>query len=137
MNKNKILLVDDDRFLLDMYSTKFADRGFEVVTVTTGQEALGKLAGGLMPVAVVTNIIMPTMDGFQLIQSLRDKGYQHQMAIIILSSLGQKEDIEMGIKLGIDGYIVKASSTPTEVVERIIYIIEQKGVSKPSVPLNQ
>jgi len=126
MNKNKILLVDDDRFLLDMYSAKFVDQGFEVTAVTSGQEALNKLESGLKPIVIITNILMPTMDGFQLIQSLHDKGYHHQMAIIVLSSLGQKEDTEKALALGVDGYIVKASATPTEVVEKIKEIIKHR-----------
>ena len=69
---------------------------------------------------------MPEMDGFKLIETLRAEGATRDAAIIFLTNLGQKEDIDKALSLGIDGYIVKASATPSEVVARVGEIINQR-----------
>ena len=118
-DKKKILIVDDDKFLLDMYSIKFSEHGFELQSAGSGAEALEKLAGGWRPDVYLVDIIMPTMDGFQLIEELKNRGYREGSALIVLSNLGQKEDIEKALAMGVDGYIVKASATPSEVVSKV------------------
>ena len=115
----KILIIDDDKFLLDMYSIKFSEHGFELQSAGSGAEALEKLAQGWRPDVYLVDIIMPTMDGFQLIEELKTRGYREGTALIVLSNLGQKEDIEKALALGVDGYIVKASATPSEVVAKV------------------
>lgn len=130
MNKKyKILLVDNNKFLIDMYTLGLVKQGCEVISAFSGDEALAKLKEGFTPDAIVTDIIMPGMDGLELIKKLRELGYHQKTTIIILSNLGQKEDIEQGVALGIDGYIIMASGTPTEIAEKIISIIEQKKIS--------
>lgn len=124
--KYSILIVDDDKFLIDMYSLKFSEKNFTVETASSGPEALQKIDGGLMPDIFLVDIVMPTMDGFELIQHLIQRQKEKRSAIIVLSNLGQKEDVEKGLALGADGYIVKASATPTEVVEKVIEIVSHK-----------
>jgi len=123
--KSKILIVDDDKFLLDMYSLKFSERGFEVATALSADDALAQFNAGFQPAIFLVDLIMPGMDGFQLIEKLREQGADKSAAIIILSNLGQKEDIEKGLGLGVDGYIIKASATPSEVVSKVSEIAEQ------------
>jgi len=122
----KILLVDDDKFLLDMYSTKFNEKGFEVTAVFGGTEALSKLEEGLEPEIILTDVVMPVMDGFEFLAELKKKKLVPHASIIVLSNLGQKEDFDKGAELGADGYIVKATSTPTEVVNKVLQIVESK-----------
>lgn len=122
---SKILIVDDDKFLLDMYSLKFSERGFEVATALSADDALAQFNAGFQPAIFLVDLIMPGMDGFQLIEKLREQGANKNAAIIILSNLGQKEDIEKGLGLGVDGYIIKASATPSEVVSKVSEIAEQ------------
>lgn len=129
----KILIVDDDKFLLDMYSIKFAEHGFELETANSGEEALEKVSGDWRPDIYLVDIIMPVMDGFQLIEELKRRGRRTGSALIILSNLGQKEDIEKALALGVDGYIVKASATPSEVVAKVTEISQQVS-SSPSKP---
>ena len=125
--QQKILLVDDDKFLLDMYSTKFGEAGFEVNAVPSAQEALTALQGGFTPDICLLDIIMPTMDGFQLLQEMKEKKLCGEKAVcVILSNLGQQEDIDRGMKLGADGYIIKASATPSEVVAKVADIAAHK-----------
>jgi CheY-like chemotaxis protein len=122
----KILIIDDDKFLLDMYSLKFSEGSFQVETAFGSMEALERLKSGLKPDIILLDIVMPTMDGFELLQEIKTQSLCEGAVIIILSNLGQKEDIERGLKLGADGYIIKASSTPTEVVNKVLEISKSK-----------
>lgn len=125
-NKKKlIMIIDDDKFLLDMYSIKFSENSFEIETATSGPEALRKIEDGLTPDIFLVDIVMPTMDGFELMQELAQK-FKNNKVLIFLSNLGQKEDIERGLSIGADGYIVKASTTPTEVVNKVLEIANNK-----------
>lgn len=128
--EKKILIVDDDKFLLDMYSIKFTENGCKVMTALNGDEALRLLAEGeIKPGICLVDVVMPGMDGFELIQKIREN-YDHNCSVIVLSNLGQKEDVEKGLKNGADGYIVKASATPSEVVAKVGEIV---GANKTSV----
>jgi len=120
----KILIVDDDKFLLDMYSIKFSEHGFELESASSGEEALKKVSGDWRPDIYLVDILMPAMDGFRLIEELKRLGYRSGAALIVLSNLGQKEDIEKALSLGVDGYIVKASATPSEVVAKVTEIAQ-------------
>lgn len=125
--KYSILIVDDDKFLVDMYSLKFTEKGFTVDTASSGPEALEKVDGGLVPDIFLVDIVMPTMDGFELIQHIIQRQKEKRSSIIVLSNLGQKEDVEKGLALGADGYIVKASATPSEVVDKVVEIVSHKS----------
>ncbi|MFA5736957.1 MAG: response regulator [Candidatus Paceibacterota bacterium] len=124
--KMKILIVDDDKFLVNMYSLKFNESGYEVETAENGEEAIKKLEEGLVPDIYLVDVVMPVMDGFGLVEKIKEKFDSHKGLIVILSNLGQKEDIEKGLGLGADGYIVKASATPTEVVNKVKEILANR-----------
>jgi len=123
--KLSVLIVDDDKFLVDMYALKFTERGFTAESAGSGPVALAKLDAGLSPDIFLVDIVMPEMDGFELVQLLKQRQQDKKSAIIILSNLGQKEDVEKGIALGADGYIIKASATPSEVVDKVLEIINK------------
>lgn len=122
----KILVVDDDKFLLDMYSIKFSEQGFVVETALGSEVALEKISNGLRPDIFLVDLLMPKVDGFQLIEKLREQGIGRETVIVILSNLGQKEDVDRGLSLGVDGYIIKAAATPSEVVAKVIDIYKKK-----------
>ena len=123
--KYTILIIDDDKFLLDMYSIKFSQSDFSVETSLGSMEALGKLQDGLLPDVILTDVLMPAMDGFELIEEIKKKRLAGKSKIIILSNKGERSDIDRGVALGVDGYIVKASAIPSEVVEKVVEIMEQ------------
>ena len=125
-SKTKIIIVDDDKFLIDMYSIKFSEHNFEVVAVSSGSETLQKIDSGWVPDICLVDIIMPGMDGFELVAELKKRPALEKTAVIILSNLGQQEDVNKGLKLGADGYIVKASATPSEVVTKVTEIVKNK-----------
>jgi DNA-binding response OmpR family regulator len=114
-----IFLIDDDEFLLDMYALKFRAAGFNVEVAYGAEEALVKLKQGFSPDVVLLDVVMPKLDGFEFLETLKNKKLLANPLVVILSNLGQKEDIEKGKKLGAAGYIIKANYTPTEVVERV------------------
>ncbi|MCX6712591.1 MAG: response regulator [Candidatus Vogelbacteria bacterium] len=124
--KKKIIVIDDDKFLLDMYAMKFVDQGYDVTPCSSAEEALEKVHGGIVPDIFVVDIVMQGMDGFSFVKEIREKKLADKAAVVILSNLGQKEDVEKGLALGADGYIVKASATPSEVVEKVFEIVKNK-----------
>lgn len=123
----RVYLVDDDRFLLDMYAAKFKAAGHEVIACQGGEEFLKELREKGPPDAVLLDIIMPGMDGFGVLEAIRkEKLVPDSTKIIILSNQGQDADIERARGLGATGYIVKASAIPSEVLAETIRLIEQK-----------
>ena len=117
-DKTKILLVDDDEFLLDMYVVKFKEAGFDIDIAKSGQEALDKLKKNTYSILLL-DIVMPELDGFEVLSRLKHDNIANSMPVIVLSNLGQKEDIERGMALGARDYVIKAHFTPTEVVEKV------------------
>ncbi|MDP9249375.1 MAG: response regulator [bacterium] len=124
--KKKILIVDDDNFLLDMYALKFSQNNFEVHTAGSGVTVLEKLRGGLCPDVMLIDIIMPEMDGFEALTQINKENLCTKCVKIILSNKSEQKDVEEGGRLGVAGYIVKASSTPQEVIEQVVKILESK-----------
>lgn len=121
----KILLVDDDEFLLDMYSVKFKEAGFDIEIANSGEAALEKIRKETYD-AILLDIIMPALDGFEVLQQMKKENLLSKSVIVVLSNLGQKEDIERGMYLGANDYIIKAHFTPREVVEKIKQHLSEK-----------
>lgn len=121
-----ILVIDDDAFLLDMYALKFTQQEFVVDTSPGTLEALDKLRSGPAPDIILVDLVMPTMDGFEFLAEMKKDGLAPNAMIIILSNLGEQSDIDRGLALGASGYIIKASATPSEVVEKVLETIEKK-----------
>ncbi len=122
MNGDKpynILIVDDDKFLLNMYSIKFQREKFSVTTAGDGAEALKKIEEGFVPDAIVLDMIMPVMDGLEFLEKMRSDKMAEKSVVLVLSNQGQSSDIDKAKKLGIDGYIVKATTIPSEVVAEV------------------
>ncbi len=126
--KRKILIVDDDSFLLDMYALKFSQSNFEVHTVVSGLQAIEKLRGGLNPDVMLVDIIMPEMDGFEMLEKINIDKISPDSTKIILSNKSQQSDIERGKSLGVAGYIIKANSTPVEVINQVMSILAKKTI---------
>ena len=125
--KKKILIVDDDSFLLEMYAFKFSQNNFEVHTALGGSQAIQKLEDGLKPDILLMDIIMPEMDGFEVLEKINNDKLCPDSKKIILSNKSEQADIDRGKSLGIAGYIVKANSTPAEVIDEVIGILNKKN----------
>ncbi len=124
--KYSILQVDDDQFLLNMYSFKFKNSGFDAEVANSGVVALQKLRDGLVPDAILCDLVMPAMDGLEFLRRMKEEKLSPASAIIVLSNQGQSTEIEHAKELGVDGYIVKASTIPSEVVEEVRKILEKR-----------
>ncbi len=125
--KPKVLIVDDDKFLLNMYSIKFSKNNFEVNSAVSGEEALSKIKEGYNPDIILLDIVMPGMDGFEILDILKKDKIAPNSLIIMLTNQGQLSDIEKAKSFGISGYIIKATTIPSEVVEEVerIYNLEK------------
>ena len=121
--RKKIFSVDDDKVLLYMYTFKFKEKGFEVIQAFGSVDALDKLKGGIVPDVLLLDVVMPAMDGFELLALIRERELAPTAKVIILSNLGQPTDIEKGRSLGANGYVIKASATPSEVVEKVLKVL--------------
>lgn len=117
--KATIFIVDDDSFLLDMYALRFTQAGYHVETGMGAVAALEKLRGGLVPDVMLLDVVMPTMDGFELLETINKEELVTKVPKIYLSNLGQDQDLARGKALGAIGYIIKANSTPSEVVAKV------------------
>jgi len=124
--KKKILIVDDDTFLLDMYAFKFSQHNFEVHTAPGGVQAVEKLKDNLKPDIILMDIIMPEMDGFEMLEKINKEELSPSSIKIILSNKSQQSDIDRGNELGAVGYIVKANSTPAEVIDQVVEILKKQ-----------
>ena len=122
-----ILIVDDDKFLLDMYALKFKETGFAVHSTLSSADALSFLKGKEKPDVILLDVVMPNIDGFDLLKKIKEEKLSESSIIIMLSNLGQESDILRGKQLGAAGYIVKASATPGEIVKKIMdYLASRK-----------
>lgn len=122
----RFVLVDDDQFLLDMYTLKFKQAGHEVEAFSTVDSALEKLRGGLSADAIITDSVMPGIDGLQFLALVKGEKLGGTPALIMLSNQGQDSDLTEAKEKGADGYIVKASAVPSEVLNQILEITASK-----------
>jgi len=123
--KIKILLIEDDPFLLSMYSTKFELEGYIVLSGSDGETGL-RLASKEKGIDVILlDILMPKMNGFEVLEKLKAEVETKDVPVILLTNLNQKDEIEKGLSLGADDYLIKAHFMPSEVVEKIKKVLKR------------
>ncbi|MFT5180059.1 MAG: CheY-like chemotaxis protein [Candidatus Paceibacteria bacterium] len=122
--KIKVMILDDDHLLIDMYSMKFESQGFEVMKVSSTDECLDQLRDGANPNILVMDMVMPGDGGIGLLKKIREEELSKDSKILVLSNQSQNSEIEEAEKYNIDGYVIKAESTPTEVVDKVKKILE-------------
>ena len=121
----KVLLIEDDQFLAKMYTTKLNMEDIAVHLAPDGQEGIN-LAKAEKPDIILLDIILPKMDGWQVLEALKADAKTKSIPVLLLTNLGQQEDIEKGLKLGADEYLIKAHFTPSEVLDKIKSILNKK-----------
>ena len=125
-NKNKILIVDDDSMIARMYQERFSRDGFEVILAFNGEEGLEK-AEKEKPDIILLDIMMPKMNGYEMLKILREKEEISSIPVIILSSLGADQElIEKAKELGVVDIIDKGGVPAKEIVKRIKAVLEKK-----------
>lgn len=113
-----ILIVEDDVFLADLYKTKFTLEGFKVSAAYDGEKGL-ELAKKVEPDVILLDLVLPKMSGFDVLREIKLDKKVRDVPVILLTNLSQKSDVEKGLKLGADDYLIKAHFMPSEVVEKI------------------
>ena len=120
---NKILLIEDDPFLIDIYTTRLKESGFLPEVAINGEQALTKIKEKEYDL-VILDIVLPQIDGWAILRKIKSDPKLKKIKIVILSNLGQKEEVEKGMGLGAIKYLIKAHYTPSQVVDEIKKIIE-------------
>ena len=119
----KILIVEDDNYLTNAYRVKFTKVGFEVKNAFDGDEALDLLKT-FMPDLILLDIIMPNKDGFATLTEIKANEKWKNIPVILASNLGQKEDIDRGIRLGATDFFIKTDFTLNNLIEKINGILK-------------
>lgn len=117
--KLSILFVDDDKFLLDMYALKFSKNDFEVHTAQSPEDALKLIHDGLDPDVLLLDVVMPGMDGIELLTLLKKEDLLKKSVVIMLTNQGLSDDVARAKKLNVDGYIIKATTIPSDVLAEV------------------
>lgn len=125
IKKINILLVEDDEFLAGMYVAKLDLEGFKVSLANDGEKGL-KLATEEKPDIILLDIILPKMSGFDVLKDLKDDPQTKDIPVVLLTNLGQRDDVQKGLDLGAVDYLIKAHFMPSEVVGKIKTIMESK-----------
>lgn len=116
--KIQILLVEDDTFLASIYKTKFEMEGFQVTVAENGEAGL-EAARKKIPDLMLLDILLPKMDGFTVLKKIKDNNDTKKIPVILLTNLGQKDDVDKGLELGAADYLIKAHFKPSETVAKV------------------
>ncbi len=122
-SNKKILIIEDDRFLRELISRKLKNEGFLILEAVDGEDGVKKISDE-KPDLVLLDLILPGIDGFEVLRRIKDNPVSGSIPVIILSNLGQKEEVERGLKLGANDFLIKAHFTPKEIIEKIKTIIK-------------
>lgn len=127
MEGKKILIVEDDDFLLQMYSTKLELEGFKVFEAINGLQGL-KVAQKEKPDLILLDLNLPELNGFEVLSQLKRDDSTSGIKVLILTNYSQKEDIDRCLELGADDYLIKAHFVPSEVIAKIKSILEKESL---------
>jgi len=122
MAKN-ILIVEDDKFLRELIAQKLTKEGYDASEAFDGEEGIKKIKEE-KPDLVLLDLILPGIDGFEVLSKMKEDSALSSIPVIILSNLGQKEDVEKGLKLGAVDYLIKAHFTPGEIIDKIKAVLK-------------
>ena len=124
----KIIIVEDDPFLLSILAEKFKETDFDIETAIDGEDGLNKIKSGNFDL-VLLDMVLPKIDGFKILEELRGDNQLKKIPVIILSNLYDKNNIDKAILLGAKEYIVKAYNTPEEIVFKIKSFLNKEGIN--------
>lgn len=118
-----ILVIEDDKFLRELISQKLFKEGYSVSGVIDGEEGIEKIKKE-KPDLVLLDLLLPGIDGFEVLSQIKKDSNLVSIPVIILSNLDEKENMERGLKLGAVAYLIKAHSTPSEIVDKIKNVLK-------------
>ncbi len=123
MEKIPILLIEDDAFLAKIYAQKLEDEGFDVSLSSNGEDGL-RLALREPPACVLLDILLPGADGFEILNKMKAEQTLVDVPVVIISNLGQREDVQKAMNAGAVGYLIKAHSLPQDVARKVKEILK-------------
>lgn len=118
MKQTKILIIEDDKFLIKLYSDKLRRQGFEVFGSLTGEEGLNRLSAE-EPDLLILDLVLPGKNGFDVLKEIKDNPETKNIPVIILTNLGQESDIKRGLDLGAAAYLVKTEFSVNQLAEKV------------------
>jgi len=113
----KVLIVEDDKFLRELIVKKLSNEGYDVLEAADGEQGLQQIKDA-RPELVLLDLILPGIDGFEVLSQKREDPFAASIPVIILSNLGQKEDVDKGLNLGATDYLIKAHFTPEKLLRK-------------------
>lgn len=119
----KILIVEDDKFLRELIAQKLKKEGYGIAEAVDGEKGIEAVKKE-KPALVLLDLILPGIDGFEVLSRMKVDPVLAEIPVIILSNLGQKDDIERGLKMGADDYLIKAHFTPAEIIEKVKSVLK-------------
>lgn len=125
METRTILLAEDDAFVRDVYSTRLENEGYSLTTVTDGRAVIKHLQENI-PDAILLDIMMPYMDGMEVLEELQKNEKWKDIPVLMLTNLSEKENIQKALKLGAKDYLIKSHFTPSEIVTKVNLLFERE-----------
>lgn len=122
----KVLIVEDDEPLLDLYDKKFTSSGYKVVKADDGAKGV-EMATSEIPDIVLLDLMLPVMNGFEVLKKLKKDDKTKDIPVVILSNYGEMPNITEGMLNGAAEYLIKVEHTPEEVVDVIKDVLESRG----------
>lgn len=124
MEKKKILIVEDDNFVAEVYIAKLAEMGYEATLAQNGEEGLEELKKNKIDL-ILLDILMPVMNGVEMLEEIKKRPEWKNIPVILLTNVGEKESIQKVRDLGVKNYLIKSHFTPAEVIEKIESVFKE------------
>ena len=124
MRQPKVLVVDDDQALLEMYTMRLKEEAFEVIDARNGEEALARAVDS-KPDVILLDVMMPKVNGFDVLDILKSTPETKKIPVLILTVLIQDADRERGLKAGAEDYLVKSETMPGQVIEKVKQVLSK------------
>lgn len=122
-NRKKVMLVEDDVFVSDIYQVKMHIENLDVIVAMNGMEAIKHLESGVMPDLILLDIVMPYMDGLEVLRHIKSKDEWKNIPVILLTNLSDKIQVDECMGLGANDYLIKSHFTPSEVMTKVYALL--------------
>lgn len=125
-DKKKIIIAEDEPILIDMYKLYFERAGYQVLNAENGRQCID-VAKAEKPDLILLDILMPKLDGWEVLKNLKTDPETKKIPILVFSNLGQTQEIQKGLDLGADDYVIKSDMTPKELLEKVEGMIAKQS----------
>ncbi|HUD08555.1 MAG TPA: response regulator [Candidatus Saccharimonadales bacterium] len=124
MEKKKILIVEDDNFVAEVYFAKLTEMGYEAILAQNGEEGIATLKKDKIDM-ILLDILMPIMNGMEMLEEIKKREDWKNIPVILLTNVGEKESIQKVREMGVKNYLIKSHFTPAEVIEKIESVFKE------------